>query len=95
MEVVGEQGTAWLDAFNQTISVSSDDSSGTGGSLRSASWGSDMDMGLMRDFLNMIDEDRAPSITGFDGLKALEVALGAYVSAERGEPVALPLSVEA
>jgi UDP-N-acetylglucosamine 3-dehydrogenase len=41
----------------------------------------------------MVATGREPSITGYDGLKALEVALGAYRSAERGEPVTLPLEV--
>jgi predicted dehydrogenase len=50
-----------------------------------------MDLGLMRDFVGMIREGREPSITGYDGLKALEVALAAYRSAEAGQPVALPL----
>ena len=57
-------------------------------------WGSDPDLGLMRDFVEMITTGREPSIAGYDGLKALEVALGAYLSASRGEPVALPLAHE-
>ena len=91
IEIVGEQGTAWLDAFNQTTLVASDEA---GGRTRSIGWGSDTDKGLMRDFLDMIATHREPSITGHDGLKALEVALGAYLSAGRGEPVSLPLAVD-
>ena len=37
----------------------------------------------------MIQTGRDPSITGEDGLKALEVALAAYRSAETNEPVKL------
>jgi predicted dehydrogenase len=95
IEVVGEQGTAWVDAFNQTVLVTSDEAGGSGGGTRSVEWGSNMDMGLMRDFLDMVATHRDPSITGYDGLKALEVALGAYLSSGRGEPVALPLALEA
>ncbi len=90
IEVVGEGGTARLDAFNQTISVASDET----GRTRLIGWGSDMDLGLIRDFLEMIATGRDPSITGYDGLKALEVALGAYLSAGRGQPVPLPLEDE-
>jgi predicted dehydrogenase len=90
IEVVGEGGTARLDAFNQTISVASDET----GRTRWVGWGSDMDMGLIRDFLEMIATGRDPFITGYDGLKALEVALGAYLSAGRGQPVPLPLEDE-
>jgi predicted dehydrogenase len=48
-----------------------------------------MDLGLIRDFVEMIRAGREPSITGYDGLKALEVALAAYRSAETGEPITL------
>ena len=90
IEIVGDRGTARVDAFSQTITVASDET----GRSRWVGWGSDMDMGLMRDFVEMITTGREPSITGYDGLKALEVALGAYLSAGRGEPVALPLQPE-
>jgi predicted dehydrogenase len=92
VEVVGELGTAWADAFNQTISVTSDEVDGSPGRLRSVPWGSDPDMGLMRDFLDMVGTGRDPFITGLDGLRALEVALAAYRSADCGRAVALPLS---
>ena len=48
-----------------------------------------MDRGLIRDFVGMIVEGREPSISGRDGLKALEVALAAYRSAASGEQVRL------
>lgn len=91
IEVVGDKGTAWVDAFSQVLRVTSDTADGSGATTRSVAWGSNMDMGLMIDFLDMVREGREPSITGYDGLKALEVALGAYVSAATGEPVSLPL----
>jgi predicted dehydrogenase len=53
------------------------------------SWGSDMDLALLQDFVSAIREGREPSITGYDGLKALEVALAAYRSAKAGEPIRL------
>ena len=91
IEIVGDRGVARVDAFNQTITVASDET----GRARWAGWGSDTDTGLLRDFVDMIATGREPSITGYDGLKALEVALGAYLSARRGEPVRLPLEPEA
>ena len=48
-----------------------------------------MDSGLIKDFVAAVVEDREPSITGWDGLKALEVPLAAYESARRGQPVRL------
>ena len=49
----------------------------------------DMDFGLIKDFVEMVEQDREPSITGFDGLQAMAVALAAYESAARNEPVKL------
>ena len=83
IEVVAERGWARLDAFKQQLAVYSNRAS----KAQWVGWGGDMDMGLMRDFVAMIVEGRAPSITGRDGLKALEVALAAYRSADSGQPV--------
>jgi predicted dehydrogenase len=85
IEVVAERGWARLDAFKQQLAVYSNRAS----KAQWVGWGGDMDMGLMHDFVTMIAEGRAPSITGRDGLKALEVALAAYQSAASGEPVRL------
>jgi predicted dehydrogenase len=57
-------------------------------------WGSNMDLGLVRDFVDMVRTDREPFITGFDGLQALEVALAAYRSHDTGRVVSLPLEAE-
>lgn len=90
LEVLGERGTIHVDAFNQNLAVYSD-RTGKGNWVH---WGSNMDLGLIRDFIDMIVTGREPFITGRDGLKALEVALAAYRSAETGEPIPLPLEVE-
>lgn len=85
IEVVGERGWIRLDAFKQQFAVYSNQAS----KAQWVGWGSNMDLGLIRDFVGMIREGREPSITGYDGLKALEVALAAYRSSETGAPVAL------
>jgi len=41
------------------------------------------------DFIGMIRNGSEPSVTGLDGLRALEVALAAYQSAASGQPVSL------
>ena len=53
------------------------------------SWGSDADQLLVEEFVAAIREEREPAITGEDGLKALEIVLAAYESAETGQPVKL------
>lgn len=85
IEITGKQGVAYVDALNEYLSVSSDQV----GKNQWVSWGSDMDFGLIQDFVGMIREERPPSITGYDGLKALEVALAAYESARVGRPIKL------
>jgi predicted dehydrogenase len=89
LEVLGERGIARVDAFGQNLAVYSEQT----GKGEWINWGSNADLGLIRDFVDMIATGREPSISGYDGLKALEVALAAYRSAERGEPVSLPLEV--
>ena len=46
-------------------------------------WGSDLNLALIGEFVASIREKRPPVINGHDGLKALEVVMAAYQSAER------------
>jgi len=48
-----------------------------------------------RDFIAAIAESRSPHITPEEGTRAIEVANAVYLSATRGEPVALPLAAGA
>jgi predicted dehydrogenase len=48
-----------------------------------------MDLALISDFVEMIRTERAPTITGEDGLAALAVALAAYESAAHHHPIGL------
>ena len=85
IEVVAERGWARLDAFKQQLAVYSNRAS----KAQWVGWGGNMDLGLMRDFVAMIADGRAPSITGQDGLRALQVALAAYQSATAGAPISI------
>lgn len=85
IEFVGEKGVISVDAFNQKLSVYDDRE------MRAswAYWGGNPDLGLMRDFVAAVDQRREPAITGYDGLKAVEVTVAAYRSAETGKRVAI------
>ena len=85
IEIVGERGVIYVDALHQYITVASNAT----GKTQWVSYGSDIDRGLMIDFVEMVRSGRAPSITGEDGLAALAVALAAYESARSGQPVTL------
>ncbi|WP_173917583.1 Gfo/Idh/MocA family protein [Halobacillus sp. Marseille-Q1614] len=84
LEIVGTEGTLSVDAFAQKIDIYSNESG-----VNWSFWGDDMNDHLVADFVEAVRENRAPSITGEDGLKAVEVALKAYESSEKKEPVHL------
>ena len=87
IEFVGENGLIAVDAFAQRFTTYSH-------SVKRPVWefwGSDYDRGLMAEFVASIREGRQPSITGYDGMKAVEAVIAAYLSAESHQPVRLPL----
>ena len=85
IEVIGTKQTVKVDAFKEHIRYFSDHEK----SLSHQFFGNDMDLGLIRDFVDCIESGREPSITGRDGLKALEVALAAYKANETSKTVRL------
>lgn len=86
MEVIGDKGVLALNAFNQNVQLF-DDRSGRHSLLPFAPRGQ---LPMVRAFIDAVRDDTAPLVTGEDGLRALEVALCAYESSRRGEPVACP-----
>jgi predicted dehydrogenase len=86
MEVVGEGGVIAMDAFRANLQLVED----RGPSHRLLPWSGGGDVALVEDFMAAVREDREPLVTGEDGLRAMEVALCAYESARRHEPVACP-----
>lgn len=85
LELVAEKGLATMDAFKQYMTVYSH----RAGRPQWNYWGSDANQGLIAEFVAAIRENRAPAITGEDGLKAVEVVIAAYQSAESGQPISL------
>lgn len=85
MQIVGEKGTLFVDAFKQVVAVYTDSKQGH----YFSHWGDNMDMEMVKHFLTCIRENRPPSPDGTDGLRALEVALAAYRSAKKRAVVSL------
>ena len=85
IEVIGTKQTVKVDAFAEHLRVFSNKEK----SLEHHFFGNDMDFGLILDFIDCVKAGRAPSITGFDGLKSLEVALAAYESSKLRKTVCL------
>ncbi len=88
MCVIGTGGNCWVDLFVEHLDIyRNEDSSYVWGP-----YGYNTDTGVVRDFARCAESGEPVPITGYDGLKAMEVALGAYESARTGQPVALPLA---
>ncbi len=86
LKIMGTAGIIHLDAFAQNFLVYNDREN----RISEKSFTENMDAGgLIADFIEMIKEDRSPSVTGDDGLKSLQVALAAYESARLQRPVQL------
>jgi predicted dehydrogenase len=67
---------------------------GSGGSAAAdpAAVGTDSHRAQLADFLDAIERDRAPAVSGEDARRPLEVILGVYESARTGREVTLPLA---
>jgi predicted dehydrogenase len=85
MELVGERGVVTADGFRQNVINYGDENT----LAAWLPWGSDADRGMVEEFVAAIREGRAPAVTGEDGLKAVEIVMAAYRSAETGQVVTL------
>jgi predicted dehydrogenase len=88
LELVGQAGVISVDAFRQNVIAHGEHV----GKAQNLFWGSDSDGAMVDEFIAAIREGRQPAVTGYDGYKAMEIALAAYRSVETGQPVRLPLS---
>ncbi|MCH8275685.1 MAG: Gfo/Idh/MocA family oxidoreductase [Armatimonadetes bacterium] len=85
MNVVGEKGVIELDMFAQAF-----DRYANGPARHSiASYGSDLDAGLIADFVRVVQTGEEPPITFHDGLQAARIAMAGYRSAGTNEPAPL------
>ncbi|WP_261133967.1 Gfo/Idh/MocA family protein [Bacillus sp. Marseille-Q3570] len=84
LEIIGTEGTLSIDALSQKVNVYSDEKG-----LTWDYWGDDMDFGLIQDFVTTVINKQQPSITGEDGMRAVEVAIAAYESASLKKPICI------
>jgi len=86
MKFIGTNGTLDLDLFNQKTTLYNEEQ------LKAAwtYWGDNIDFGLVKSFLDSIADNTPSPVSGYDGLKALEVAVAAYRSAKLKKPVEVP-----
>lgn len=88
MEIIGEKGVLEVDAFNQKLDVYNDETV----KAEWAYWGDDCNLGLIADFVDAVESKRPPTVSGLDGLRALEVTTAAYESARSHTRAAVVLS---
>ncbi|MYL58472.1 gfo/Idh/MocA family oxidoreductase [Virgibacillus halodenitrificans] len=85
IEAIGTKKTVKVDALQEHLRMYEEDSK----PLKHLFYGNNMDFDLIKDFVDCVKEGREPSITGYDGLKALEVALAAYDASDSKSTVYL------
>ncbi|MCJ7840767.1 Gfo/Idh/MocA family oxidoreductase [Lederbergia sp. NSJ-179] len=83
IKFVGTKGSLEVDAFKQFALYYNDEDK----TISQLSFAEDMDDGLVNDFIACVKEGIAPSISGTDGLRTLEVVKAAYQSHEEGKTV--------
>ena len=74
-----------VDAFKQTVTAY------TGATQRPRwdFWGTDINQAMINDFITAVRDGCAPCISGMDGFRATQIALGTYESIKTGQPVRL------
>lgn len=83
LTLVGTSGVLEMDAYGQYYQVFRND-------LDKSLWapfGGNTDLYLVKDFVDACIQDKPVKVKGEDGLRALEVALAAYESGRRKQPV--------
>lgn len=85
MDIVGRNGLVSVNAFRQIMTVYTEARQRPA----YAYWGSDSNHAMVSEFTAAIREQRLPSVTGYDGYKAVEIVTAAYESVRIGQPVKL------
>ena len=82
MRLIGDAQVMEVDCFDQTVTLTTDDDG-----REQLYWGSDMNVGLIRDFTRSITDGTDPAIPAREGVPAVAVVEAAYESAASGEPI--------
>jgi predicted dehydrogenase len=81
--MVTQRGAVIVDAFRQNLNIYRHEWQRS----KWLPWGSDNDQAMVEEFAAAIRGNRAPRVTGQDGLRAVEVTLAAYESDRIGQAV--------
>ena len=78
-------------AYGRKVGSGSEGAAGTSAAADPTAIAGDAHQAQLADFLEAIEQDRAPAVSGEDARRPLEVILGVYESARTGREVTLPL----
>ncbi|MFW6438038.1 MAG: Gfo/Idh/MocA family protein [Armatimonadota bacterium] len=87
LELIGTEGNASADLFVERVDTWREEDA----SFLWEAYGHDANASLIDDFARCVETGEPVPITGADGMKAMEVALGAYRAADDEQPASLPL----
>lgn len=85
MEIIGDKGVLEVSAFGQVKRVYDAEHN----VIEDTVWNEDGDEGLIKEFVEVCRTEKEPFVTGFDGMKAAEVAMAAYLSTEEHRKVVI------
>ncbi len=85
ISAIGTGGAFGVDAFRQRLAVYGTRDAG----ISWPGWGPDADDGMLAEFVSVVRDDRAPAVSGIDGLRAVEIVDACYRSIASGAPVSL------
>lgn len=87
IDVIGETGVLFVDAYNNSLRMATGDTGVTWPNVEVTG-----DPEMVAAFIDAVANDTEPLVTGEDGLRAVQVALCAYESAEKRAtvPVVMP-----
>jgi predicted dehydrogenase len=80
LEIIGEKGSVYGDLFAQHFRVYSEEA----GRMDQAPWCDNIDLAMVKAFVEAVETGAPMPVTGEDGLAAVKVAFGAYASAKAG-----------
>lgn len=80
LEIIGEKGSVYGDLFAQHFRVYSEET----GRMDDAPWCDNIDLAMLKAFVEAVETGNPVPVTGEDGLAAVKVAFGAYASAKSG-----------
>ncbi|MFP6581140.1 MAG: Gfo/Idh/MocA family oxidoreductase [Candidatus Hydrogenedentota bacterium] len=83
IDMTGTKGSLYIDAFNQKVDVYDNNAS----RAQWAPYGKNADLALVKNFVEAVTKQVQPSVSGEDGLRAVQITVAAEKSAKIGKMI--------